>query len=259
MTERFIDVEGVINFRDYGGYAGRDGRRLPWRRLFRSAGHHAATDRALPVLQGLNLAAVVDLRRRAEREREPSRRPPGFAARLVECQSTTDTGEDGWWGFMSQADPGPGLLRGYLVDYYRKLPFEDRYVALARDYFSVLAEVDGPVLIHCSAGRDRTGVLAALTHAMLGVSRDDLFADYLLSNAAPGMEARVVLLRERLSKRAGSELSMASVKAAFMADAAYLDGALKAIDEQGGLDGYLERVLGVTPAMRARIEARLLV
>ena len=76
---------------------------------------------------------------------------------------------------------------------------------------------------HRGGDRERVDVIyhsdalfSALTHAMLGVSRDDLYSDYLLSNAAPGMEARVVLLRERLSKRAGSELSLASVKAAFM-------------------------------------------
>ena len=70
-------------------------------------------------------------------------------------------------------------FRAYMFDYYREAPFNERMVDLYSRYFEILATAEEPVLIHCAAGKDRTGILAALTHHLAGVHRDDLMADYL--------------------------------------------------------------------------------
>lgn len=80
---RILALEGVENFRDYGGYVSRHGGRIASGRLFRSAHHGAATAGDLTVLAGLDLACVVDLRRPREREIQPSRRPDALRARLL--------------------------------------------------------------------------------------------------------------------------------------------------------------------------------
>ncbi len=81
MSDRILPLEGVGNFRDFGGYATGGGRRIRRGRLYRSAHHAQATDADLEAIAALELAAIVDLRRGEERERMPSRRHEGFAGR----------------------------------------------------------------------------------------------------------------------------------------------------------------------------------
>jgi protein-tyrosine phosphatase len=258
MEQRFLPIEGVINFRDYGGYRTASGARIKWGRLFRSAGHSNATDAALDAIAKLDVKVVVDLRRPVEREREPSRRPRGFNGLVIESDPG-DEAEDSWWSFAAGSDANDGGFRDYLTDYYRRLPFEPRYVDLCIRYFRALGETDGAMLMHCSAGRDRTGLLAALTHRMLQVSEADVVTDYLLSNQAPGMETRVAGLMKRIAQRTGREPSLAAVRAAFMANENYLSAAFQAISAaHGDVTKYLRGVLGVDADLQKKIEARLL-
>lgn len=258
MDKRFLPIEGVINFRDYGGYRTASGGRIKWGRLFRSAGHSNATDAALDKMARLDVQVVVDLRRPVEREREPSRRPPGFNGLVIESDPG-DEAEDSWWSFAANSDTNDGGFRDYLTDYYRRMPFEPRYVDLCTRYFRALADTDGAVLMHCSAGRDRTGLLAALTHRLLQVPEADMLADYLLSNQAPGMETRVAGIMKRIAERTGREPSLAAVRAALMANEAYLSAAFQAIAAaHGDVASYLRAVLGVTTDLQKKIEARLI-
>ena len=159
---RHIALEGVDNFRDFGDYPAAGGRRLRRGALYRSASHSRATDADLERLAALEIAVVVDLRRREEREREPSRRPANFAGVVIANDVSHD--EDSWHSHIASAELTAESFRAYLVDYYRAAPFDGRHIDLFARYFQALAEAEGPVLIHCAAGKDRTGILAALTH-----------------------------------------------------------------------------------------------
>ena len=124
---------------------------------------------------------------------------------------------------------------------------------------SAIAAGDGPVLIHCAAGKDRTGILAALTHHVLGVHHDDLMEDYLLTNVAARIEARTPMAAEMMRETFGREPSMAAVRAFLGVDAAYLEKAFVAIKAQyGDLDVYLEGPIGLDAAMRDRVRHHLL-
>lgn len=258
MTHRILPLEGVLNFRDYGGYATARGAQLKRGRLYRSAHHSRATDEDLAAMDALGLAVIVDLRRPNERQREPSRRPQGFSGQVIE----NDIGavdDDPWWSFVRNSDLSEATFRAYLMDYYKAAPFEERHIDLYARYFQALAEADGAVLIHCAAGKDRTGLLAALTHHLVGVHPDDIVADYLLTNEAIGFEQRMPLMMQAIAEGTGREPSAAAVKVAMGVDEAYLLTALAAIDaSHGGADAYLEHVLGVDAALREKIEARLL-
>lgn len=258
MTDRILPFEGVLNFRDYGGYPTRSGAVVRRGRLYRSAHHGRATDADLAAMAELGLAVIVDLRRPTERAREPSRRPHGFAGQVIE-NDLGDAADDPWWSFVRQSDLSEEAFRSYLLDYYRKAPFEPRHVDLYSRYFLALAQAEGAVLIHCAAGKDRTGLLAALTHHLMGVSREDLIADYLLTNEAISFEQRIPLMIQAISESAGREPSPAAVRVAMGVDEAYLLQALAAIEAaHGDLDAYLEAVLGVDPGLRERITERLL-
>ena len=201
---RHIRLEAVENFRDYGDYPTASGRRLKSGQLYRSASHGRATDADLTAIDALNLAVIVDLRRPGERERDPARRPPGFKGRVIQNEQGESAGDDPWWTFIRTVpDLSEAAFRGYLMNYYREAPFVARHVDLFARYFQALGDADGPVLIHCAAGKDRTGVLAALTHHLAGVHADDIAEDYLLTNNPERMAARAPMVAEMIAKETG--------------------------------------------------------
>ena len=252
---RMIKLEGVGNLRDFGGYATACGRGLRPGRFYRSGHHAMATDQDLEALAALDLAVIVDLRRPDERERQPSRRWQGFAATVV----TSDLGDvdRGWEAMLPGADPTPGFFDAMMMDWYRRAPFGPRMTLLFSRYFEAMAQVDGGVLIHCAAGKDRTGLLAAMTHHLAGVRREDLVEDYLLTNSAPSqveMAPRIAKIIETLSGKTPSD---EAVRMAMGVQPAYLEASLDAIEARyGSVDAYLEQALGVDSGRRRAFEER---
>jgi protein-tyrosine phosphatase len=257
MTSRLHAFDALQNFRDYGDYAGAAGRRVAAGRLFRS-GHHAdVSDADLAQLETLGVTTVVDLRRPSERRRQPSRRPANFTGQVIEAQ-VDDAGDAPHITFLKTADLTEESGHRFMVETYRRLPFDAAHVDLFSRYFRALADDTGPVLIHCAAGKDRTGVLAALTHLVLDVPHDDLMADYLLTNTAVDLEARAPEMARILETWTGRRASHGAVVAFLGVAPAFLDSALEAINhEHGSAEAYLRERLSVDSAMRDRIIDRL--
>jgi protein tyrosine/serine phosphatase len=257
MSERILSFQGVENFRDYGDYAVVAGRAIGRGRLLRSAHHARATDADLEQFAGLDVEVLVDLRRRAERTAQPNRLPPGFRGRIIES-GDVDEGEAPHVTFLKSTDLTEAAVRGFMVETYRGLAFEPRHVELFSRYFEALGQARGAVLIHCAAGKDRTGVLAALTHVLLGVHEDDLMADYLLTNAAARLDARAPEIAQVIARTYGREPSLVAVRAFLGVEPEFLHAAFAEISSRhGSLESYLESVLGVGPDLRDRIGARL--
>ena len=254
---RILPFEGVENFRDFGGYAAGP-RALRRGLLYRSAHHGNATEADLAAIRELGLAVIVDLRRPNERERDPCRRWQGFAATVIE-NDIGQVHDDPWHLFIANSDLSEESFRRYMVDYYRDAPFVERHVDLYTRYFQALASADGGVLIHCAAGKDRTGILAALTHHLAGVSEDDLVEDFLLTNDPGRFERRVPVMMQVMKDLTGRTPSEAAVRTALGVEAHYLETAFAAIHEKhGSLDAYLERELGVDDRARQAIHDRIL-
>jgi protein-tyrosine phosphatase len=255
---RHIDFEGIENFRDFGGYDTACGRGLKTGRLYRSANHAYATEADLQRMRDLGLAAIVDLRRPEERAREPSKRWPGFGAAVVENDILSDHPD---WAEMMKG-VGSVDARWFFDDsmgYYRRAPFEPRHVDLYTRYFRMLAEADGAIVVHCAAGKDRTGLICALTHHVAGVHRDDLMSDYLLTNDESRMARKMAFLGPWLRDTAGVTVGDDALRVAVSVDPQYLETALAAINEvHGSTDAYLETVLGVDAALREKLHERLL-
>lgn len=255
---RHIPFDAIENFRDFGDYAAGQ-RRLRRGLLYRAAGQSRATDADLEKLAALGLSVIVDLRRANEREREPSRRWNGCAARVIDNDIGQDTADE-WSTFIASSDLTVESFRAYMLEYYRQLPFQRRHIDLYRRYFEALAETEGPILVHCAAGKDRTGVICALTHHMAGVHDDDIRQDYLLTNNHERMVARLPMMREHVAEVAGGRVPTdEALITAMRVEAEYLDMAFKVMtDAHGSLDGYLDEVLGLNPGLRDRIHDRLL-
>ena len=255
---RHIAFEGIENFRDFGGYATACGRGLRTGRLFRSGHHARASEADLQRLAGLGISVIVDLRRPDERQRDPNRRWQGFGAQVIENDAEQEHVVE-WLQFLAASDLSIAAFRRYMLDYYRAAPTDPRYADLYSRYFHALAESEGPVLVHCAAGKDRTGVICALTHHMAGVHDDDIVADYLLTNDPARVEARAAVVGPLIREATGRTPTDAAVRYAISVDAEFLDETFAALRERfGSVDGYLETALGLTPPLRARIHDRLL-
>jgi protein-tyrosine phosphatase len=258
MEARILSLEGVDNFRDFGGYNTAAGRAIRPGQLYRSAHHGQATEADLAAIAALNITVIVDLRRGEERQRTPSRRHDGFAARLIENDGN-EASSDPFVEFIRTSDVSEGAFRDYMLGYYRGAPFDERHLDLFSRYFQALAEEDGAVLIHCTAGKDRTGLLAALTHHVAGVHRDDIFEDYLLTNTVASFERRLPAVRQMIVEVSGKTPTDAATRIAVSVDAAYLERAFEVIEARSGsLDAYLKDALGLDAGLRAKVEARLL-
>jgi protein tyrosine/serine phosphatase len=260
MSSRIHKFEAIENVRDYGDYATAAGRRLAAGRLLRSGHHARATEADLRRLDEMGMAVVVDLRHPAERAWQPSRRPPGWTGLVIESDIDNDEdGEPPHIAFMKKGDLSPESVHGYMTSAYERIPFEARHLDLFTRYFDALAETDGAVLIHCAAGKDRTGLLAALTHRVTGVSEDDLLEDYLLTHTAVDLEARAPEIARSMEANFGRKPSPAAVQAFLGVKPEFLATSFKVIDERfGSLDRYLQEACGLDPAKRDKVAARLL-
>jgi protein-tyrosine phosphatase len=254
--DRVITCERIHNFRDYGGYSTSHGRlRSGW--LYRSAQHFDANAADLARVSGLGLAVVIDLRGRSERREAPCPRPDGFDAEIVSIEDETVTQAPHIEA--ARAEMTAEEARASMANAYHTMPFRPVLMQLYTRYFEKLAEVNGPSLIHCLAGKDRTGIAVALLHHVVNVHPDDMMADYLLTNVTGNIEARVRAGGRHVKARMG-EMSDDALRALMSVEPMFLQNGFKAMAEQyGSIDGYLSEGLGVTPERRERIIARLTV
>jgi protein-tyrosine phosphatase len=163
---RTIDLAGCLNFRDLGGYPTADGRMVRWRQVFRSdALHHLTREDVAHLRDELRLGEVIDLRSSAELTSE-GRGPLAVESMRFRHYPLFD-------GDAPKAAPSPEMT---LTDrYFLLAEFAKRPIARVID---TLAATDAPVVYHCAAGKDRTGVVSAILLGVLGVPDEIIVADY---------------------------------------------------------------------------------
>jgi protein-tyrosine phosphatase len=258
MHDRLINFDRVLNFRDFGGWEAGDGARVVRGVLWRSAAFNDATDADVAKLDAMGVRFLVDLRRPEERAHEPNRWP-GERARVI-C---SDEGASGGPSLpphliaLMQSDLSPQSTRAYMMSLYREIPFDPRLIKLYRDWFAELGE-GGAGVIHCAAGKDRTGIGCALTLLALGVDEEAVFADYEFTNAAVDLEKRLPRIQERMEERLARKLDTEALRPMLGVEVDYLRAALDAIDARyGSALAYMEQALGVGEGERARLRERL--
>lgn len=256
-AHRLLPLEGAHNLRDLGGYATRDGRTTRWGVLYRSDALSDLTDDDVAYLERLRLHRVVDFRSTAERERDADRLPATPELDVVYRPIQGDgLDPEALRRSILSGEATREQMTAMLVDGNRAFvtDFSDVYA----DFLRGLADPDNlPLLFHCTAGKDRAGFGAALALLALGVPRETVMQDYLLTNAfsAEHTERMLRILRVVSFFRTDPE----DVRPLFEARREYLQTAFDTIDAKyGDTDTYLRAALGVDEALQARLRANLL-
>lgn len=258
MHDRLVPFDRVLNFRDFGGWETQDGAKLARGKLYRSASFHDASDADLDKLDAMRLRFLVDLRRPEERAHEPSKWS-NEACRVIFNDEGAGSGPTLPPHLLAllQSDLSPKATRDYMISLYREIPFDARLISLYRRWFAELSE-GGAGVVHCAAGKDRTGIICALTLLALGVDEDAVFADYEFTNQAVDLEARMPRIQQRMEERLGRKLDAAALRPMLGVELDYLRAALDEIHARSGsVETYLSDVLGVGAKERVQLLGRL--
>lgn len=228
LAERHLPMTGGFNFRDLGGFKTTDGRYVKWGKIIRSDDLFHLTDADLTYLSSMPLISVVDFRSDSEVQQAPDKLPqsvtsyypysisPGNIAASVDMSSLESL----------KGDTAMMQINEMLVS-------DSASIKRYRDYFALLQnEKNVPLLFHCSAGKDRTGMAAALTLFALGVDEETIMKDYLSSN-------------EYLGDKYGEYIAKyPALKSLFEVRAEYIQAGLQwAKKEYGSMENYIEKVL----------------
>jgi protein-tyrosine phosphatase len=253
-AERRLPMEGLVNFRDLGGYLTGEGRRVRWDRVYRSDSLESLTDGDIEALEGLGVRLVCDLRRDEERAVAPSRiqgRPHvqiehlpigGLAAETKGMSDRMMRGEIAEVGVEMMAEIYTTILELHA----------DSFGAVV----SHAADPAGlPMIVHCTAGKDRTGVASALILASLGVEEETILADFELT-AEYYSAAKIAEVRPRLE---AAGIDFAKVETYFGASPAVMEATLAELcARHGSVESYLTGPAGVAPATLGALREQLL-
>ena len=255
---RVLPLSGIHNFRDYGGYPATGGR-LKQGLLWRSGQHCGAQADDLAKVHDLGIVTVIDLRGDSERERYPCLRHDEFSGDVLFAPGETAgmhgraVHEEFKSEIVTAQDAHAAMTRLYAT-----LPWRPVLVGTMRLYFDALAHRRGPSLLHCLAGKDRTGVAAAIAHHLLGVHPDDAMADYLLTNAAGDSEARIAAGSKNIRGNFGEDIEPDAIRVVMGVHEDFLNAGFgQVVERHGSIDAYAEEVLLITPQMRDRMLAAL--
>jgi protein-tyrosine phosphatase len=246
LAKRRIPFEGVVNFRDLGGYATASGRATRWRRVFRSDALYRLSPHDLVRYEALGIRAVYDLRSDDERARHPN----PMASRQIALESRVPRGEftDGS-ALRDAKDAEDRLCEVYLAVLATAGP-------LFGQLFSALSDEGAlPAVMHCAGGKDRTGLAAALLLGWLGVDRETVLADYELTGRSQTAERHQEILERFVSTGMTQEAALAFLEAPRRVMASALEAVEK---DYGGVEGYLRGPAGLPEVTLGQLRRVLL-
>jgi protein-tyrosine phosphatase len=240
---RHLNLAGASNFRDLGGYPTRDGRLVRWRQIFRSNHLGHLTDDDITVMRNLGVRSAFDFRGTEERAAALCGMPD-IAVHSLPVEPTVVA------ALRAIMAAGTALSTAHAVDIMRDSyrSYVQQNTRHFRALFAHLLEDRAPLVIHCTAGKDRTGFACALILHTLGVADNIIAEDYLLTNRY-----------YRRDPASGSDLPEDVKQVLGSVQESFLAAAFEAIDaDYGDLEAYLRDGLGLGAADRASLQARYL-
>jgi protein-tyrosine phosphatase len=233
---REVKLQGAVNFRDLGGYKTKEGKHVKTAVIYRSAALNTLTEQDLNKLASLHLKYDFDFRGPFEVKTAPDKIPSG-TTRISLPAGSENVGDSNYMKNMGKYMKSDS----FLMSFYTVLtPFKDRYTPL---FDSLLANRSlSPILFHCTAGKDRTGIAAALILYALGVDEETIFNDYEATNYYRRNENAKAIAQ--MTKYYGLDEKTAA--GMMSAKKEYIQSTFTTIKSQyGTIDSYLEKVMGL--------------
>ena len=248
-----LPFEGGDNFRELGGYAADEGKTVKWGQIFRGIPTSLLqSDADRKLLDSLGLRLILDLRSEAEAAKQPDYVPDG--ARLVRiCGLCHSDGSE----IAFSPEDKEKLLQGRLDEdhnmadaMYQQMLFGNKAF---KELFRALEAGETPILFHCSAGKDRTGVAAMLILLALGASDEVISADFVQSNVCrrPELEAAWCKHADEIAADPAMKDHYLGIVGVYPESVPFVLGIIR--QKFGSADAYLEAEYGLTPARLMRL------
>lgn len=234
---RVLPIEGQVNFRDLGGYQSQNGQYVKWKTIFRSGKCNELTDNDLFYLEKIPLKTVVDFRSDEEQAKEPDKTPESVKSYI---RIPIDPGNLGGVNINEMMKNGDVEgAKSYLV--IANQSFIRDFQAEYKEFFKILQQEDmSPLVFHCTAGKDRAGLAAALFLSSLGVERKTIIEDYLLTNTCTGITL------SSMKTTYGDTPLAECMYYIYSVQTEYIQAAFDVIDEEyGGVERFLTNQLDV--------------
>lgn len=271
ISTRNVYLSGSFNTRDLGGYQGAAGKTVKWGKLFRSDALDKVTAEDLQILSSMEIKTLVDFRSQRECAQSPDRLPEGVdylnlspnapIATLASSSLVEDRDKVTKLVKLTATEAGIAELRAKMNEMSEQMrdlvrnPYANRQY---RAYFRLLLEDQAPLLHHCKGGKDRTGFAAILILAALGVSKEEIKFDYMLTKE--NMAARNEKRLAEYQQFTDNSWVLSYLSNLMQTEERYIEAAYDEIEKvAGSMTGYLEDVMGLTEQKLARLRALYLV
>ncbi|MCU4675121.1 tyrosine-protein phosphatase [Catenovulum sp. 2E275] len=256
---RVLALKGGRNFRDLGGYQTTDGHTVKWGKIYRSGALHQLTDADYQKLKGLEIATIVDFRATHERQKEVTNWQAGPVNQMA-WDYNLDVDTKAFAELFKKGEVTAQDMENVMANMYPGILDSQKphYQAM----FAQLVKSDEPLLFHCTAGKDRTGIAAALILTALGVDRATIEQDYVLTESVLKMDLIHGMTEEQKKDpmyAAFARLPKPALEALSGARPSYIRAAFAKMEsEAGSVENYIKQELNVTDAQIAQLRANFL-
>ena len=265
QTDRFLSIDGLRNARQLGGYIGADGRAVKDNLLLRTERLDKLSDEAAAALaEQYAIAYVVDFRMDYERAGADDQEIPGAINEWINVYQMDMTDPENIALMKRIAELESDLEKsvayaqtGKLASLYTEILLSEVGQRGYARFFELLLEADGAVLWHCTYGKDRTGVAAALLMYALGVDEETIMQEFLLTNEV--YQAEIAGLEAKLKSAGYDDAVVGEAQAIVGVKGEYLTAAFEAVKEEyGSIEDYIRNQLGVSDEARNRLREKYL-
>lgn len=254
---RKLPFERMHNFRDLGGYRNENKEQVKWGKIYRADKLSSLSEEDLKFIARLGIKQVSDFRSDEEHQDAPHNLPNSSGVVIQRLPITVEAAEiERILTQLHKENVTADDMAHFLIEANREMV--ERFTPVYRRWLqSLLDEANYPHVFHCTAGKDRTGLGAALVLRILGVPKETIVHDYLATNSYTAK--RVDHIVHYVTEKTMHQVNQDVIRTLFTVQAHYLEEAFKAIDEEyGDFDTYLETALGFAEAERAALKNLLL-
>jgi protein-tyrosine phosphatase len=256
VTNRRIDFDNTVNFRDLGGLKTKDGKTVNWGKIFRSDNLSELKSSEFQRFNQLKISTVFDLRTNHEIEGKEDRLP----ANVKYIHTPTVADNEGEIAKLRKKVISGAISESEAARQTTQF-YQDAVTVHAGALKEIIQQItrsDEPVLYHCSAGKDRTGIVSALLLSILNVDRETIVDEYMMSNYYRSAKTEKMLGKAKFAKIIKPRMDLKAIEVFMTVDENFINATFDVIDKTyGGMEPFIKNQLGIDAEMRKRIIVKL--